>query len=160
VRCGGIWGRLVRLVIRRHPELYLKFIAVNFCDFYRTAFLNAGNYEKLRHRYDYLYVRRVIATSKVLPKSDLRDMQMEYWEPAPQPHVRREGEQIVVDSTCGRRLHERYNRIHAATFLRSDSALALLAHLARDWNGRRSGAIRIRSGPAAFFKFQVDEVLL
>jgi hypothetical protein len=118
VQCSRIWGRLARLAIRRHPELYLKFIAVNSYEFYRLAFISISPYERLQYRYDYLYVRRVLATTTLLSESDRRDMLMEYWDSAPQSHVRRVGEQIVVDNTWSRRMHELVNRIHAAIFLR------------------------------------------
>jgi hypothetical protein len=111
-----IWGRLARLAIRRHPELYLKFIAVNFYEFYRSAFFTPSFYDWLRYRYDYLYVRRELATS--FSESDGRGLLMEYWDPAPQSHVRRVGEQIVVDNTWSRRMHEQFNQVHIAIFSR------------------------------------------
>jgi hypothetical protein len=115
-QCGSIWGRLARLSIRRHPELYLKFVAVNYYKYYQSGFLNPSFYYWLRYRYDYLYVQRDLATTTTLSENDRRDLLMEYWDPPPQPHVRRVGELTVIDTTWSRCIHERFNEIHDAIF--------------------------------------------
>jgi hypothetical protein len=111
-----IHKQLARLAIRRHPELYLKFVAVNFYKFYQNAFLFPDLYDYLRIRYDRQYVQRDLAVN--LLENERRDLLMEYWDPAPQPHVRRVGMQTVVDAPWGRRLHEGFNQVHLAIFSR------------------------------------------
>ena len=114
VELTRIYGRLAWLSIRRHPDLYLKFAAVNFYKFYQVAFNSPDFYGYLGSRYDRLYVQRDMGVN--LPDSERRDLLMEYWDPVPQPHVRHEGMQTVVDTTWSRRLHERFNQVHTAIF--------------------------------------------
>lgn len=109
-----IYGQLARLSIRRHPEIYLKFVAVNFYKFYQSGFQTPTFYDWLRVRYEYLYLQRELATS--FPEADSRAVLMEYWDPPAQPHIWREGEQTLVDSTWTRRLQERFNQVHSAIF--------------------------------------------
>jgi hypothetical protein len=112
-----IYKRLGRLAIRRHPDIYLKFVGVNFYKFYENALFAPNLYADMVVRYDRLYVRRDLAAG--LPEGVRRDLLLEYWDPAPQPHVRRMGMQTVVDDTWSRRLHERFNQVHDAIFSRA-----------------------------------------
>lgn len=88
------YKRLAYLSIRRHPGVYLKFAANNFRKFYENGVVNRNGdnnlYNDLRIRYE----RATVAQS----------------------HIRREGEQIVIDQTWARRLHERFNHIHKSIF--------------------------------------------
>lgn len=109
-----IHKQLTWLAIRRHPELYLKFVAVNFYKVNQNAFLFPDLYDYLRIRYDRQYLQRDLAAN--LPESERRDLLLEYWDPVPQPHIRRVGMQTIVDAPWSRRMHERFNEVHVAIF--------------------------------------------
>lgn len=114
-----IYKRLGRLSIRQHPDIYLKFVGVNFYQFYRHALLNRN------HDHDFY--------------NDLPVRYNRY--PAPHPHIRRVGEQVVVDATWSRRLHERFNQVHEAIFWRAIWLLgALLLFPVAIWRLIRSRA--------------------
>jgi hypothetical protein len=132
-------AQLAWLAIRRHPDLYLKFVAVNFYKFYQNSLLTPDLYNHLPVRYDTLYVRRDLASN--IPESERRDLLMEYWDPVPQPHVRRVGLQTMVDTTWSRRMHERFNQVHDAIFSRTIWILgALLLFPVTIWKLLRSRA--------------------
>jgi hypothetical protein len=115
-QCGAVWGHIARASIAQHPQLYLKFVAVNYYKYYQISFIYPDFYHQLRYRYDYLYLRRDIAVTTTLSESDRRDLLMEYWSPVSQSHIQRMGEQIVVDTTWSRRMHERFDQIYSAIF--------------------------------------------
>jgi hypothetical protein len=90
----GFYKRIGQLSIRRHPDLYRKFVAANFYQFYRHAMLN-------RNHDDYFYDQLPVRYSR---------LSAEY------PHIRREGDRVIIDSTWTRRLHERFNAVHEWIF--------------------------------------------
>lgn len=90
----GFYKRIGRLSISHHPGLYLKLASANYYFFYRCGLLN-------RNHDDYFYDHLVVRYAR---------------QSTEQPHIRREGASITIDSTWTRRLHERFNAVHEAIF--------------------------------------------